>query len=158
MPDVQLEKNFMASDFVRPEKGGYLEANPIPPENVPMDPGFMSALQGTRDYVNSPMVVSPEGGFRPQAHPREKDKFDKFLAGGGDPATFEPGTHVQGKAADVNIQGLTQFEQAMAFERNPAFKNGGIGIYDTHIHVDTAGTKARRWAGQRHVQRRQRRH
>ena len=54
--------------------------------------------------------------------------------------------HLEGKAADIEIRGLTlqqQYDRAMQI---PAFRNGGIGVYDSgFIHVDVRNEEAR-WA------------
>ena len=55
--------------------------------------------------------------------------------------------HVEGKAADIKIQGLTlqqQYDRAMQV---PAFRDGGIGVYDGgFIHVDVRTNGEARWA------------
>ncbi len=51
--------------------------------------------------------------------------------------------HVLGKAADISITGLSPPEIARAAERVGVFEQGGIGIYDTFVHVDVRDRRAR---------------
>jgi uncharacterized protein YcbK (DUF882 family) len=52
--------------------------------------------------------------------------------------------HVLGKAADIDIVGLTLQQQYDRAKSVPAFANGGIGVYDGNfLHVDVRDGKAR---------------
>jgi len=55
--------------------------------------------------------------------------------------------HVQGRAADVLIPGLSVWKMFALAERVPTFSKGGIDVnpYEVFIHVDFRGKKAR-WA------------
>lgn len=52
--------------------------------------------------------------------------------------------HLFGLAADVATpKGMTSEEFAMAGEKHQPFANGGIGLYDTFVHFDVRGRRAR---------------
>lgn len=53
--------------------------------------------------------------------------------------------HLNGLAADIKIpSGMSVFNMLQIAEQEiPEFANGGIGLYDTFIHFDIRGYKAR---------------
>jgi uncharacterized protein YcbK (DUF882 family) len=54
--------------------------------------------------------------------------------------------HMEGTAADLRIPPLSVTQMYELALKVPAFRNGGIGVYDSHfIHVDVRG-KVARWA------------
>lgn len=53
--------------------------------------------------------------------------------------------HLYGKAADIKINGVSPKKIAECAEKLMP-KSGGIGIYNTFVHIDTRQTKAR-WNG-----------
>ncbi|MGV4419604.1 hypothetical protein ACQ1QE_10610 [Ornithobacterium rhinotracheale] len=56
---------------------------------------------------------------------------------------------MQGKAADIRVDGVTPERLASIIERliyNGKMKQGGLGIYPTFVHYDIRGTKTR-WKG-----------
>ncbi|MGV4470819.1 D-Ala-D-Ala carboxypeptidase family metallohydrolase, partial [Ornithobacterium rhinotracheale] len=57
--------------------------------------------------------------------------------------------HLQGKAADIRVDGVTPERLASIIERliyNGKMKQGVLGIYPTFVHYDIRGTKTR-WKG-----------
>jgi uncharacterized protein YcbK (DUF882 family) len=50
-----------------------------------------------------------------------------------------------GRAADIVIRGLTPIQMAEWAGLIEAFREGGIGIYPGHVHVDVRGVRARWW-------------
>jgi hypothetical protein len=83
-----------------------------------------------------------------------KDTPLKILSGYRDPnhnaeiGGAEKSQHVFGRAADVALpKGLSLAEAYKIADSIPAFKNGGIGLYEKEqfIHLDSRGTRAR-WA------------
>lgn len=55
--------------------------------------------------------------------------------------------HPLGEAADIRVPGLTLQEMYDAAKRIPAFRYGGIGVYDgKFIHVDVRENGPARWA------------
>lgn len=91
-----------------------------------MKQSFMDKLQIMRDIVG-PIRVSR--GFSCPLHPLEETK----------PL---PGSHTQGTAADLLINSAGQ----RFFYVDAALKAGmeGIGVYETHIHVDSGHETAAR--------------
>lgn len=91
---------------------------------------LLAALQDLRDSVGRPIRVN--SGYRCQAYNRRI---------GGSPGS----QHMTGRAADIVIRGLTPLQMAEWADMIPGFRNGGIGIYPAHIHVDVREVKARWW-------------
>ncbi|UII79569.1 D-Ala-D-Ala carboxypeptidase family metallohydrolase [Flagellimonas sp. CMM7] len=88
-------------------------------------------LQTLRNYVGKPIIIS--SGLR---------SFQHNLEVGG--ATHSQ--HLYGTAADFKAVGMTTLELANAIEHLIGIgqmKQGGLGIYDTWIHYDIRGEKAR---------------
>lgn len=55
--------------------------------------------------------------------------------------------HLLGKAADIRVNGLTPHELYAYAIQIPVFEMGGIGLYNTFVHVDIRGSRAR-WNNQ----------
>ena len=55
--------------------------------------------------------------------------------------------HVRGRAADIIVQGLEPVEVAAIAELVAEFRHGGIGIYDTFVHLDVRPHGPARWEG-----------
>ena len=88
-------------------------------------------LEVIRAFYNKPIKVN--SGYRSPAHNKNV---------GGSPKS----QHVQGKAADILIDGITPKELAQGIKvliENGKISEGGIGVYDTFTHYDIRGTKAR---------------
>ena len=101
---------------------------------VKVDMRLVEALQKLLDLAGVPIrVVS---GYRCPEHNREV---------GGAKNSY----HLQGKAADIVIEGLDVYRMALLAEQIDEFRSGGLGIYpDTNppfIHVDVREARAR-WA------------
>lgn len=97
-----------------------------------VDADLVAALQELRDLAKAPVFVV--SGYRCPKH---------NAAVGGAKAS----QHMQGKAADIVIKGLSPYQVYRLAEKVEAFKNGGLGMYPQHgfVHVDVRGHKAR-WA------------
>lgn len=121
MVDENVSKNFKRSEFVCKCGCGKYNA----------DPKLIKSLQKLRDTIGTPIVIN--SACRCEAHNK---------AVGGVPNS----QHVQGKAADIRVSGLTPKELAKFAEEIPDFNKGGIGTYNSFVHVDVRGTKAR-WKG-----------
>ena len=94
-------------------------------------PALIKGLQELRDYLGMPIIIG--SGTRCPEH---------NAAVGGTRNSY----HVKGYAADIRVDGLTPKELMRAAEQIKVFRYGGIGLYDTFIHVDVRGHKAR-WRG-----------
>lgn len=54
--------------------------------------------------------------------------------------------HILGKAADISVKGLSPLEVYKTIERlikNGDMLQGGLGLYDSFVHYDIRGTRAR---------------
>ena len=101
---------------------------------VKVDMRLVEALQKLRDLAGVPIrVVS---GYRCPKHNAEV---------GGARNSY----HLQGKAADIVIEGLDVYRMALLAEQIDEFRSGGLGIYPDvnppFIHVDVRDARAR-WA------------
>lgn len=88
-------------------------------------------LQVLRDFLDKPVMVN--SGYRSVAHNRRI---------GGKVNS----QHLQGKAADIRVEGVKPAELAQVVEKLIAsgkMKQGGLGIYPTFVHYDIRGIKAR---------------
>ena len=100
--------------------GGY----PVEPKEA-----FVRKLDAFRERVGEPVYIN--SGIRCQQH--------NEAVGGANNSR-----HLYGDAADIRCPGKTPRElYAIADKLLP---NGGVGLYDWGIHVDTRGAKAR-WVG-----------
>ena len=94
---------------------------------------LIDALEKLRTKLgNAPIHVN--SGFRCWTHNE---------AVGGVPKS----RHCTGEAADIVVEGRHPLEVAEAAERVEQFSHGGIGIYDTFVHVDVRHGGPARWAG-----------
>lgn len=84
-------------------------------------------LNAIRSRFKKPIIVN--SGYRSHEH--------NAKVGG-----VKNSTHVQGIAADIRPEDLKDLEelQKIADELNP---HGGVGFYNTFVHVDVRGEKAR---------------
>ena len=88
-------------------------------------------LQVLRDAVNKPISIT--SGYRSPEH-NAKIKGAKNSQ------------HVQGKAVDIKIKGLTPKEVALIIEgliESGKIKQGGVGVYATWVHYDIRNKKIR---------------
>lgn len=92
---------------------------------------LLCALEELRELVDGPVFM--HSGCRCVSH-------NKNVGGG------KKSRHLDGMAADILAPGYTPEELAALAEEIPRFRDGGIGIYKTHIHVDIAERTAR-WTG-----------
>jgi len=97
-----------------------------------IDPRLVAALEDLRRLAGRPVVVT--SAYRCPERNRRVGGARNSL-------------HVQGRAADVRIPGLSVREMFALADRVEAFHQGGIGVYpdEVFIHVDVRGKKAR-WA------------
>lgn len=96
------------------------------------DARLVEALEAYRAIVERP--ISPRSAFRCVKHNRRIGSKDSSQ-------------HVWGRAVDIHaLAGMTVEEMAAAAERVPAFRDGGIGLYDWGIHVDVRPMEGpKRW-------------
>ena len=92
---------------------------------------LIKGLQELRNYLGMPIIIN--SGTRCKAHNKKV---------GGTPNSY----HITGHAADIRVPNITPQELAKIAEQIRVFKYGGIGIYNTFVHVDVRGRRAR-WRG-----------
>ena len=92
---------------------------------------LVGALQTLRDLIGKPIIINC--GCRCPEH---------NSAVGGVPNS----QHVNGTAADIRCVSMSSRELKKFAEEVAEFANGGIGLYDTFLHVDVRGHRAR-WNG-----------
>lgn len=119
-----LSKNFSRKEFACQGKdccGG----------SSPIDSRLVDALQLFRDKIGKPLKVN--SGFRCITH--------NAIVGG------EPDSqHTKGYAADIAIvDGMTVEQMRGTAETIGAFQYGGIGLYNTFIHLDVRPDGPARW-------------
>jgi zinc D-Ala-D-Ala carboxypeptidase len=109
-----------------------------------LDMKLIAALEALRLCVG-PIIVND--GVRCPAHNKAvggvQERINKRT---GKPIAGSGSQHLYGRAADIRSPKLTPEQLAAEAERIPEFKNGGIGIYKTFVHVDVRGFRAR-WQG-----------
>lgn len=113
--DVRLSKNFKLYEFDC--KGGS--------KLVKLDPVLLVKLQTLRTRLGRPVNIN--SGYRTPEH-------NKNI--GGSPRS----QHMEGKACDIYVEGLTPATVARECEK---IGFGGIGVYSNHVHVDTRDGRAR---------------
>lgn len=88
-------------------------------------------LQRLRDAIGKPIIIN--SGYRSESHNKNV---------GGSPNS----QHLYGKAADIRVSGMTPAQIANEIEKlilQGEMLQGGLGIYDTFVHYDIRGKKAR---------------
>ena len=88
-------------------------------------------LQHLRDCIEEPISIN--SSYRTEAH-------NKSVNGS------LSSQHLKAKAADIVVKNLEPIDVAETIKfliKNGIMKEGGVGIYDTFVHYDIRGTKAR---------------
>ena len=122
---MELTKNFSKKEF--DSKDGA----PMPDAILVQVTKLACNLQRLRDRVKRPISIN--SGYRSPAH-------NKAVGGVSD------SQHVQGKAADIVVTGMTPKQVADVIEgliQEGEMLQGGIGIYNTFTHYDIRRKKAR---------------
>ena len=115
MNNIQVSENFNLSEF---------ECSCC--QQVKLCSDLLNRLQKIRTETGRPVAIN--SGYRCPSH--------NSAVGGASQSQ-----HMQGKAADFRIPGLSIQEQRQLAEKY--FANDGIGYGDTFTHVDTRGHRAR---------------
>ncbi len=95
---------------------------------APMNPRLVEALQELRDILGEPLFIS--SGFRCFSHNSKIGSTDGSQ-------------HPRGTAADVWCHGKTPRKIAAEAENIEAFRQGGLGIYNTFVHLDVREGRVR---------------
>lgn len=86
------------------------------------------ALQALREIIKKPITIT--SGFRCEKH-------NKAVGGA------KSSQHLLGWAADIHVAHLPIKDLFEAAEKVPVFRNGGIGVASTFLHVDIREGEAR---------------
>ena len=122
---MKLTKNFNKSEFE--SKDG----SDMPNEVFYNIQKVSNQLQFLRDYLGRSIVVN--SAYRSPEH---------NVAIGG----VKNSQHVLGKASDIVVNGLSTIEVYNAIEElinKGDMLQGGLGLYNSFVHYDIRGTKAR---------------
>lgn len=115
-----LSKNFSRWEFACHCGCGQEEVSPL----------LVEALQRLRDAVGKPIHVT--SGCRCPAHNQ---------AVKGSPRS----QHCIGRAADIQVKGMSSQKLGALAETIPGFARGGVGLYDRWVHVDVRVYGPVRW-------------
>ena len=115
MGDLSL--NFSRSEFACKCGCGFDE----------IDPETVNVLQAVRDFFDRPIKVN--SGCRCKAHNESVGSTDTSR-------------HVAGDASDIVVQGVDS-DLVVEYLDELNGDELGIGTYETFVHVDTRGTRAR---------------
>lgn len=122
---MKLAPHFKLEEFASPGADYF----PIPVINNLWE--LAQNLESLRFYIGEAIHVN--SGWRTTVH--------NAAVGGG-----MRSQHLKGKAADIWTKGLSPEELYKKIEyliRIEVIKEGGLGLYDTFVHYDIRGTKAR---------------
>jgi uncharacterized protein YcbK (DUF882 family) len=125
VPEIQLTKNFRLSEFA------CHDGTPVPSDLLKNINSLAFNLQVLREHINKPVIIL--SGFRTATYNSKVD---------GAPRS----QHLLARAADIQIKGITPYSTSRIIEdliHEEFMKQGGLGIYDTFVHYDIRGFKAR---------------
>ena len=120
--DLKISKNFRVREFKCSDGS----------DPVFVDPKLVWVLQKVRDHFDNSVNITKNGGYR---NPTQNKK-----SGGA-----EFSQHMYGRAADIWVANVSPAKVAEYLE---TFMSdwGGIGIYNSFVHVDTRDVRSR-WKG-----------
>jgi uncharacterized protein YcbK (DUF882 family) len=96
------------------------------------DAGTLKVLEQVRKHFGMPVMIN--SGCRCAAH--------NAAVGGS-----EGSLHLQARAADIVVEGVSPHEVASWLNKGPLAGRGGLGKYETFTHVDTRSGPPARWTG-----------
>ena len=122
---MKLTENFSKSEF-ESKDGSKM------PDDVFENIKFLAnELQVLRDVLKQPIKIN--SAYRSPSHNRKVGGVKKSQ-------------HVKGNAVDIVVKGLSTEQLAYKIDElisKGIMQQGGIGIYDTFVHYDIRGSKAR---------------
>lgn len=122
---MRLSKNFTKREFK--SKDGY----PMPDDVLANIKELASNLQVLRDFLGEPIRIN--SAYRSPAH-------NKAIGG------VKNSQHVLGRAADIKVKDIETKDLYLIIDSlilDGKMKDGGLGLYDTFVHYDIRGSKAR---------------
>ena len=93
-------------------------------------------LQVLRDFLGEPIKIN--SGYR-------SESYNRRIGG------VRRSQHLLGKAGDIRVKGLDTKDLYLIIEsliKDGKMKQGGLGLYDSFVHYDIRGRKAR-WDNRR---------
>jgi len=120
-------KNFDIKEFA------CKDGSPVPEKYYHNVYELMQNLQIIRDYFNKPIRIN--SGYRTEQHNQSKEVNGS-----------KNSQHLLAKASDIVVKGVSPLEVYRTIEKliqNGKIKQGGLGLYDTFVHYDVRGAKAR---------------
>lgn len=122
---MRLTKNFTRREF-KSKDGAQM------PEDVLCNiKELASNLQVLRDFLSEPIRIN--SAYRSPAH-------NKAIGG------VKNSQHILGRAADIKVKDIETKDLYLIIESliiDGKMKDGGLGLYDTFVHYDIRGSKAR---------------
>ena len=122
---MRLTKNFTRREF-KSKDGSKM------PEDVLCNiKDLADNLQVLRDFLGEPIRIN--SAYRSEAH-------NKAIGG------VKNSQHVLGKAADIKVKDIETKDLYLIIESliiDGQMTDGGLGLYDTFVHYDIRGSKAR---------------
>jgi len=123
---MKLTENFISQEF------DCKDGTKVPEEFMDNLQELAENLQVLRDYIEVPVSITGSG-YRTYNH-------NKAVGGA------KRSQHLTASAADINAQDYTPKQLHMIIELlidEGKMKQGGLGLYNTFVHYDIRGTKAR---------------
>lgn len=122
---MRLTKNFTQREF-KSRDGSKM------PEDVLCNiKDLADSLQVLRDFLGEPIRIN--SAYRSPEH-------NKAIGG------VKSSQHILGKAADIKVKDIETKDLYLIIESlivDGKMKQGGLGLYDTFVHYDIRGSKAR---------------
>jgi len=122
---MRLTKNFTQREF-RSRDGAKMPLDVL--DNIKE---LACNLQVLRDFLGESIKVN--SGYRSEAH-------NKSVGG------VKTSQHVLGKASDICVKNIETDDLYLIIEsliEQGEMQEGGLGVYDTFVHYDIRGTRAR---------------
>ena len=122
---MRLTKNFTQREF-RSRDGAKMPLDVL--DNIKE---LACNLQVLRDFLGESIKIN--SGYRSEAH-------NKAVGG------VKSSKHTKGLAADIRVKDLETDDLYLLIEsliKQGDMKEGGLGVYDTFVHYDIRGTRAR---------------
>jgi len=122
---MRLTKNFTQREF-RSKDGANMPLDVL--ENIKE---LACNLQVLRDLLGESIKIN--SGWRSEAH-------NKAVGG------VKTSQHVLGKASDIKVKGIETDDLYLLIEsliEQGEMKEGGLGLYNSFVHYDIRGTRAR---------------
>jgi len=121
--NIQVTKNFNISEMEYYDR--------VPPALIAAATELLTNLQVLREVLNK--GISIMSGYRSPER--------NATVGGA-----KNSQHMYANAADIQVSGVSPkivYDTCEKLIKEGKMKQGGLGIYDTWVHYDTRGTKAR---------------